>query len=108
MKKVIKISSIMIGFGVLLVIALFINPQDIYYSYKAEEVVHRPVKTLLERTEEIGAETKVEYLGRNVYSVNIKDNQYLIQRIEDSDSNYSYKFFYEPNYLIEQGSSLVD
>jgi|SRR5690625_63615 len=103
MEKRLRNSLVILGIGVLLGIALFINPKDIYYSYKAEEIIDRPVETLLDRIENKQEETEIEYLSGNVYSVKIKDNEYLIKRIKDSESNDSYKFFYEPAYLLEQG-----
>lgn|SRR5690625_3088548 len=101
MEKIMRNSLVFLGICVLLGIGLFINPKDIYYSYKAEEIIDIPVETLLDRIEEKQAETGIEYLSGNVYSVKIKDNEYLIKRIKDSESNVSYKFFYEPNYLLE-------
>lgn len=93
MGKMLKNSLIFVGVSVLLGIALFINPQEIYYSYKAEETIDRPVKTLLDANETKQEEVEIEYLGKNVYSINIEDYEYLIKRIKDSESNISYKFF---------------
>ncbi len=87
-----------VGFaGILLIIALLINPRDIYNSLKAENEIMSIVKSGgLQRIVGCeGAEVKeIRHLGGNIYLLALDDEVFLIRKEKKDRFHVQYEIYH--------------
>ena len=86
MKKILTI----IVCAAVLIIALLVSPQDLYYSYRAEKEIMGMAYPILKAVgNEDAAIEGIEYLGGKIYLLETDGNNFLIRRVWNGSSiNY--------------------
>lgn len=100
-----KLTKLFIVFVLLLTI-LFINPQDLYHSYKGKKDILSVSSTILEmfdlQDEEI---REVKHIGENVFLIKTAQKDFLVERIR-LKSRTEFRTFVEQDILFSKMDGL--